>query len=287
MRYDSFWTRRYLAYLYLHRRLRRQDFIEFFLVLIAIGISAQGKNFLIVGPLLTVYCGLALLRAWLAIRNRETNNAIQAGVFAGLCDLINKDLFGASNRTRFTLFELAPRRTTHIIPRYRFNRGGIGPVKEALLSRARYRRGEGATGRAWAKPATSLAIQWIPPLSSKEVMKAYYVDYLRVSPDTAAAISDHMVNVRCIISYTFLDSNDQFLGLLSLDVSDMDVSVEDVSLVPMTPEGGTSPESPLSLQRTFLSLKSGDDTINVESESLLRLVRAIGTVLQSFRANNN
>src|SRR5260370_9155753 len=83
MGYDRFWTRRYLMYLFLHRRLRRQDFIELLLVMIAIGISAQGKNFVIVGPLLTLYVLLAMSRAWLAVRTRQSANALQPDAFNG------------------------------------------------------------------------------------------------------------------------------------------------------------------------------------------------------------
>jgi len=245
------------------------------LVILAILLSAQGKDKGIAIPILIGYLFIAAIRAWLSMGARESRYALQGFVISGLFDFINKEVFARSNHTRFTLFREAPlRREKCVVPWYRFRRGGTDPIKEADTSRARYRLGEGVTGQAWQKPARDLVVQLIPRFATRRLMEAYHIQFFHVLPETASSISDYIVGVKAIISYAYLDHRDQFMGLVSLDIRDADITLAD--LTALTPQSNAAAQG-------GLLISSADEKIEVDSDTLFLLLRAIGNVLESFQ----
>jgi hypothetical protein len=253
----------YRCALSLWRRFSVREFLGLLLLVLAILLAMQGKSQKIVLPLVGAYCIIALWRFFLSMRAKESRYALQGQVVAGLFDFINRELFSRSSYTRFTLFRQAPFRPSLIIPWYRFRRGGNGPIRDADASRSKYRRGEGITGRAWETPATKLAIQVLPQFSSRPILEAYYIGQLGVTRDHVADISAYMDKVRAIVSYAFLDHHDQFLGLMSLDIQNAEVHPDEAS-IGITPGDGNS-------------------TFTVKADELFRLVRALGSILDSFQ----
>jgi hypothetical protein len=268
MRYDRFWTRRYRATLYFHERLRLVDFVDFLLILIAGSISAFGKAWPVY-ILLGIYLVIVVCKLAYTIRTRDTTSHLKAAVITGLLNFTNKELFRDSNSTRYTIFRVAPFRPDYIIPWIRFKRSGRGGLKEAFSSRARFRRGEGITGQVWEKPPGQLAIQLIPaiPGQARNLLRVLYENKYGVKADTFDAISDHMGSVRCIISYVCLDEHAQFLNLLSLDIA------APVETVPIESEPGS----------VYLELQDNGQRVQIDTQSLWRLVSMIGTVLLQFQ----
>lgn len=233
------------------------------LLFLAILLAMQGKNQKIVLPIVVAYCVIALWRFFLSMRASESRYALQAHVVANLFDFINRELFSRSSYTRFTLFRQAPFRRSQIVPWYRFRRGGNGPIKDAALSRAKYHKGEGITGRAWETPATRLAIQVLPEFPNRAVLDAYYIGELGVSREHVAEISGYMEKVRAIVSYAFLDHRDQFLGLMSLDIQNATVHPDEASI--------------------RIAPMDNNSAFTVNADELFRLVRVVGLVLDSFQ----
>lgn len=267
-RYDLFWTRRYRARLYLYERLKLIDLVDLLLVVIAITISAFGKPSPVYA-LLGVYLLVAVGKLGFMIKTRDTTNNLKASVITGLLNFINKELLNNSNRTRFTIFRVAPFRSDYIIPWVRFRRGGQGGRNEAFASRARFRQEEGITGRVWSEPPGTLAIQLIPeiPHGDRNLLRLLYESKYGVKPDTFDAISIHMSRVRCIISYVCLDADNQFLNLLSLDIA------APVNLVPVASGSDAM----------YLEFQENGKQITVDTQSLWRLVNTVGTVLLQFK----
>ena len=86
-----------------------------------------------------------------------------------------------------------------------------------------------------------------------------------MKPDTFEAISEYMTHVTCIISYVCLDENKQFLNLLSLDIA------APVQRIP-------TPGDPAAI---FLQFQDNGRQVQVDTQSLWRLVTTVGTVLRS------
>jgi len=273
VKHDSFWTRWYRTRVRVAQRLRGRDILGVLLLLLALLLTLLGKDPKYSIPVAVGYLVFMAWRASLTFRERDNRFGIEGLVVGGLFDFINKELFGRSNRTRFTLFREAPFRSSHIVPWYRFRRGCKSPIEEAETSMARYKPGEGLTGGAWSNPARNLVFQILPAFSNRHEMELFYINALEVTPETARSISDFMVEVRGIVSYAYLDSRDQFLGLLSLDVKG-----ESVELEPVTDAQGSDAAT-----RKFLVVTSADEELRVGGDSLFLLIRAVGNVLESFR----
>jgi hypothetical protein len=268
-KYDKFWTRRYRVRLWIHERIRWLDFVDLLLASIAGFISVVGKP----DPakeLLYIYLAIFVGKMAYSIKTRETSSSQRADIATGLLAFINRELFQDSAATRLTIFRRAPFRPTHIIPWTRFRVGGDGGRKEAYKSRARWIKGEGITGRVWQKPSLDLAIQIIPqvPKGERNLLRVLYEGRYGVSPETFQALSDYMSDVRCIISYAFLDERKQFLNLLSVDIT---------AEVEFKREPGSS--------KFYLEIREDGKTIQVDPQSLWRLVTMVGSVLRSFQTN--
>lgn len=242
-----------------------RDLLGVLLFVLAAGLAAVGKDPAITIPLLIIYFLFATIQAFLVISAREGRFALQGQVVTGLFNFMNNELFSRSNRTRFTLFREAPYLNSYIIAWWRFRRGGRNPIKEADESCAFYGKNEGVTGRVWATPAEKLIIQVLPDFENdRALMEAYYIETLKVPHESASFISDYMTQVRAIVSYAFLDSQGQFLGLLSLDIKDAEVQVDkergSINIVP-----------------------PNDGHITVDADRLFLLTQAVGNVLESFQ----
>jgi hypothetical protein len=264
VRTDDLGSWHYRLRLRLWRKFRGRDLLGVLLFILAAWLGALGNDLRYVVPIVVAYFVLALWRALLIVQSRESRHQAQGIIIQGLFDFINKELFGRSNRTRFTIFKRAPYRSAFIIPWWRFRIGGKDAVQEADASQARYREGEGITGRVWAQPADELTLQVFPQFDSHAVMEAFYIDTFGVSREIAGSISDYMVQVRAIVSYAFLDGRDHFIGLLSLDIRDAEVV--------------------LNRNERRIDIRTPDAAlIVVDADKLFLLTRALGNVLESFQ----
>jgi hypothetical protein len=90
-----------------------------------------------------LYAGTVVWIFFCTVRRRRARDQIQAEVLWGLFSQINKEIFDGDHRTRVTLFRPDSIRRDYITPWYRYSKGGRGPIEEAALSKARYKRGEG------------------------------------------------------------------------------------------------------------------------------------------------
>jgi hypothetical protein len=82
---------------------------------------------------------------------------------------------------------------------------------------ARYRSGEGSTGRAWDHTG-KLIYKEFPEFHNREAFTAYYANELKISHETIAGLSDYMLYVQAIYSYGFVDHRGNLLGIASIDV---------------------------------------------------------------------
>ena len=171
-------------------------------------------------------------------RDRAGKHHVQAEVLWGLFSLINDDVFKGDSRTRFTLFQRAPKKPDVIVPWYRYCRAGHGPVFETRTSRARYRKGEGLTGRAWTEAGRRVLYTPLPKFASRQAMEDYYVSPLGMDPDVVKHLSNFMVGVETILSYGFLGEGDRLLGVLSVDLqAPMSISEDGSCCSFPSPEG--------------------------------------------------
>lgn len=226
-------------------------------ILATVTYSTHPQLTAILGTLYTmVVAGIVVI----TIRNRRAKDQIQGEVLWGLFALINKEVFKADHRTRFTLFRQDSFQRDYITPWYRYFKGGLGPIEEASRSKARYRRGEGMTGKAWAEAGRSLLLVGFPHFASREEFEAHYVNKLGISKDTVRDLTDHMMKVRTMFCYAFVGHGDRTLGVLSLDF-----------------------EAPLVIQPRP-SFPSPDDShpILIDNSQLQLLLRSVHNVLESF-----
>lgn len=260
------WFNRHL--LRLRRRFYVRDVLSLLALMTAVVLAAQGKDPKIAQPLLGAYIIITGWRWWLIMRAREARDLTLAVVIGGLFHLINADLFKNSGCTRFTLFQEAPLAAC-IIPVCRYRRGGRDPIKEAESSRSWYRRGEGITGRAWDARSNEIDVQILPDFQDRRGwMEAYYEHELRLPKKRVRkCISDYMVRVRGIVSFTFAGCRGEQLGVMSIDIADADVTFDE--------EDETILVEP---HRAAVS----DEPFLVDLNQLVLFSSMIGNVLESF-----
>ena len=97
-------------------------------------------------------------------------------------------------------------------------------------------------------------------------MSAYNQHQLGFPEKKLRSISNHMIDVRAIISYTFINSRDQRLGLMSIDISAREVVFDNRNAIIETRPTETSPAQ----------------TITIDFDQLELMSRTIGNVLESF-----
>lgn len=218
----------------LRRKWRRygrpRDFLPFLNALLA---AALAINTYSTHPEITTVAGILYLLSlclfyFITFRDRRAKDDVQGEVLWGLFSLINNEIFKGDHRTRFTLFKRDSDNSDLISPWYRYVKGGRGPIEEAEKSNARYSKGEGVTGEAWAQGGRTVLIQVFPQFENRERFEDFYINELGKSPaghrsfqpilpQTVRALSAHMPKVRTMLCYAFLDSSERTLGVLSLD----------------------------------------------------------------------
>lgn len=216
-------------------------------------------------PTLTVFLGTcyAIVVSTLFVLtalDRQARDRVQGEVLWGLFSLINKEIFNSDHRTRFTLFKQDSLRPDYITPWYRYFRGGQGAIVEATASRARYRRGEGMTGRAWAEAGRSLLLQVFPRFATREEFEGHYINVLGIEKTTVKDLSPYMQSVQTMFCYAFVGDGERTLGVLSLDF-----------------------QAPFALhpQPSFPALDDGH-AITLDRERLNLLLGSVRNVLESF-----
>jgi hypothetical protein len=248
----NWWYRRRL---WTFRYLEWRDVLPVIQAMLAVGLAVNGYS---TRPVLSVVLGgsyacAALIYFSLGLRARRALDHGQGEVIWTLFACMNEQLFMGDHRTRFTLFIPAPGRPDYIIPWYRYRDKGSGPILEAQRSCARYRRGEGETGKAWDQ-AGRVLIRTFPAFQTRQEFKGHYIDVLKVDPAVVDDLSDYMIGVQTILSYGFVGNNRRLLGVLSLDLqAPMSKTVEGRHFFP-TPEGDGQTE--LDWSRMELLLRS-------------------------------
>jgi hypothetical protein len=104
VRTDDLGSWHYRLRLRLWRKFRGRDLLGVLLFILAAWLGALGNDLRYVVPIVVAYFVLALWRALLIVQSRESRHQAQGIIIQGLFDFINKELFGRSNRTRFTIF---------------------------------------------------------------------------------------------------------------------------------------------------------------------------------------
>jgi hypothetical protein len=162
------------------------------------------------------YVGLTIWRFILFVRTRSARDAEFRRSVCQIFQWLYAEMFGDEPDRRFTLFVRDPLDPESIIPKVRFRLGHPEHVAE-FKSKARYRSGEGSTGRAWEHPRRLIYTE-LPKFSNRAAFDAYYVNDLKIAEDIVAHLSDFMVRVQAIYSYGFVDHLGNLLGVVSIDV---------------------------------------------------------------------
>jgi hypothetical protein len=199
--------------------LRAKDFLSLLAALSmgGLAIATYSTHPVLTATLGTFYLAIVTIEFALSVRTRRSRDRIQGEVLWGLFSLINKEVFKGDYRTRFTLFKPDILLRDQITPWYRYFKGGQGPIEEAIESRAKYKRKEGMTGRAWDEAGRSLLLQVFPRFASREEFENHYINTLKIDKTTVKDLSDYMVGVRTMFCYAFVGHGERTLGILSLD----------------------------------------------------------------------
>lgn len=212
-------------------------------------------------PTLSIVLGLLYIvvigvHFGLGVRARRALDVGRGELLGTLFAFINEQVFGGDHRTRFTLFVPAPGRPDYIIPWYRYREGGSDPISEARRSRARYRRNEGETGKAWAEAGRKVLVSAFPRFNNKQEFTRFYVTEMKVSPTVVQDLSDYMVEVQAMFSYGCVGSNHRTMGVLSLDLQ-APLSKTDRGYSFPSPDGDTQVELDFSrLELLFQSVQN-------------------------------
>lgn len=181
-----------------------------------IGVLAYTPYPYLVSMLGVLYITTQAPRALLALKERRSIELSHRKAIHGFLHYMNNKLFGDQTDHRLTLFTVDPVNSDYIIPYVRFRVGGIDGIKDAEDSKSHYPKGIGYTGMAWEQPRNYHSCVF-PEFEDRQSFEYYYTHELNIPRDIVEEISDYMVRVRQIFCYGFVDSRDQFLGVLSLD----------------------------------------------------------------------
>jgi hypothetical protein len=162
------------------------------------------------------YIAVQAVRAFLIIKRKEVKNLARKRTIHTLFRTMNRNMFGDSaNHHRFTLFVPDLIHKEYITPYVRFSVGGNG-ISDSDKSKSYYPRGVGYTGMAWESPDTYHSRKF-PEFSTRDAFELYYTETLNIPEKIVTQLSSTMQKVKQIFCYGFIDSNDQFIGVLSLD----------------------------------------------------------------------
>lgn len=165
-----------------------------------------------------IYAFLVIVDGVDMVRGRKARDYAKAEILKTIFSRMNDEVYAGDVDTRFTLFLQSPLSSDYIVPWYRYRKGDEDLIVAANSSRAFYRKGEGFTGYAWANAGTELIWANLPVFQDRAELDRYYTSALNVTPGSVGRISDEMLNVRCILSYGLTDSDNKFLGVLSVDL---------------------------------------------------------------------
>jgi hypothetical protein len=212
--------RRLFSWLYLH--VYAGDLLDVFanIALVAIAIGSVNK----VGdipklPKVILYPAIAyviftVVRLVLAVSSRKARDHGQRESVCQVFHWLYQQMFENQPDRRFTLFVRDPFEPTCIVPKVRYRHG-----HRELFARsgARYRAGEGSTGRAWEHTGRVI-LSRLPPFTNRDQFIEHYVNVLKIRRETVEKLSDYMIGVQSIYSYGFLDHKGDLLGVVSIDV---------------------------------------------------------------------
>lgn len=174
---------------------------------------------LLLGSSYGVFFLLSIRAVWASRRERDV---VQRHVLQTLFSDMHQRILKGWKGARFTFFAQLPGQPRAIVPWYRFD--PADPLgQEAIGSRARYEKGEGITGSAWAHPGV-LYFAIFPKFETHEQFVQYYSHDLGIRASTARSLSPYMQDVRGIFAYAFPSASGEAIGVLSLDLQG-DVSI--------------------------------------------------------------
>ena len=178
------------------------------------------KRFLILvlGP---AWILVVIPRVVLLARRRRLAESTKRQTIVQVFRWIYEQVFGNTPGRRLTLFMLDPLDENEIVPKVRYQPGSP-QLRPERTSRARYRRGEGFTGEAWASTG-DLIFRPLPRFATRQEFRTYYIDQLKIRPTVVDGLSDYMERVESIYSYGFCDQGGALLGVLSIDVQGTDL----------------------------------------------------------------
>lgn len=209
----------------LRRAFRRYtvtaDWVEVILLLImgVLAVNTVSESAWLAIGAGALYFFFLCLKVWLTFGDRKATDQLKGDVLWGLFDLVNDRIFNCDSYIRFTLFRVDPSDHSYIIPWYRYEKAsGTDPVDAAEKSSARYKRGEGHTGKAWASAGQNrFQMAILPTFSDRPSFKQHYCSTLGINESTVDKLSAYMLEVGLILSLAVTDTRGKLLGVLSID----------------------------------------------------------------------
>jgi hypothetical protein len=181
-----------------------------------------------------VLCSFFTVRE--SFEERSEADVIECRTVAALFKFMNDQLFEGTPETRFTFF--VPEHgggNARLEPWVRYRVGVLDAARQAEESKVRYARGEGITGFAWEYPRDQIHVAVFPPFATRREMEDYYVQEMGISEANVKHISTYMEKVRTILTYGFVDQDDELLGVVSIDFlrssEDLELDEERISEV--------------------------------------------------------
>lgn len=124
-------------------------------------------------PILYSAGGYVALTGWRYVRTVQSRRARDYEQRESVCQVFHwlyDEMFPSQPDRRFTLFVKDPLHPEYIVPKVRYRPGHREPN---VRSKARYRSGEGVTGRAW-EHANKLIFTPFPKFSNRDEFTTYY-----------------------------------------------------------------------------------------------------------------
>lgn len=263
----AFFSTYYICARWIDRYLRWSDFLG---VLILITGCVLATTAYPANEIRSIFVGITFLvayawRAVAVVSQRRARDAVQASVFWSLCYRIDTEVVQSKYGARITLFTRDSFRRKFITARYRYRRGLSDPIREARESRARFKWKEALAGWAWSQPG-DLFFAFFPPFANREEFEEYYLKRLKIDAEALRELSDVVGEFRTIIAYGLQDSAGRFLGVVSIDFTEL-----------VTTKGGVG--VPPGFMESYL-----DDSEIVEfDESQIRnILRSMQSMLEAF-----
>lgn len=143
--------------------------------------------------------------------DRKLRNQIKVSIIKGILQKTCETIVKSEVEPRITWFEPDPIHPRIISPTIRIGDHGAKPKS------VHYAECVGITGLAHARPL-KIWVHKFPIFKNRDDMENYYLSTLKMPKSTVDKISDHMVNVRTIVSIGIArnDTNES-MGVLSID----------------------------------------------------------------------